>query len=115
MNLFQPDAQDAPHYWLATFGGHLAIGIPAWLAMAWADPVLAVIAVAGLYLAAWEIPTVIWHGVTPALAWDAVLDTVGVTMGAMTAAYLWTGGYWQAVAACAAAAVVAGIGTWVRA
>ena len=114
MKLFQPEAQPTAHYWSATFGGHLAIGIPLWMAFAWADPVLAVIAAAGLYIAAWEIPSLIWHGVTPALVWDSILDAVGVTMGAMTAAYLWTGGYWQAVAACGAAAVVAGIGAWVR-
>ena len=112
--IWPPEAQATAHYWAATFGGHLAIGVPAWLLVMRPDPWWGVVIVGVVYALCWEVPSLLAWGLTPALAWDSALDAVGVTLGALTAAYLWHGARGQAAAACAGAALVALAGAVVR-
>ena len=45
--IWPPEAQAGLHHWLATFGGHLAIGVPAWLLVMRPDPWWGVVIVGG--------------------------------------------------------------------
>ena len=101
---WEPDAQSDAHYWLSVLGGHLSIGVALWLAFAWLGPWWAVAAAAALY-SAWEIYSARRWGLLLA---DSILDAVGVTFGALTAAALWSQG-WPLAAWCVASCIVIAI------
>lgn len=79
--LWTPEAQATAHYWASTFGGHLAIGVPAWLLVMRPDPWWGVVIVGAVYALCWEVPSLLAFGMAPALAWDSALGSVGVTLG----------------------------------
>lgn len=102
--MWRPDAPRDAYAWLAAFGGHLAVGVSLWLALAWLGPWWAVVAASAAY-AAWEIAAARIWGL---LLMDSLLDWVGVTFGTLTAAFLWTQD-WPGAAWCCAACVVIAI------
>lgn len=101
--MWEPDAQSDAHYWLSVLGGHLSIGAALWLAFAWLGPWWAVAAAAAGY-ACWEVWSARRWGL---LLFDSLLDTVGVTFGALTAAGLWLHS-WPLAALCCVCAFVIG-------
>lgn len=88
-----PEAQSDPHYWAATFGGHVYIALLPWgiVAIGW-DMWTAAVVVSLAYFVLWEgaqfyfAPRRSW-----ALFWDCVLDAVAVAFGCHAAAALGSG------------------------
>lgn len=103
----EPDSQKDPHYWAATLGGHFVIGLVLFLIfMPFTGPLSAVCAGSVGYATIWEVPQRRYG----AGAWDCILDWVGTTFGAVTAASLWCQSWPLAVAAAGSTAVVALVG-----
>lgn len=100
---WKPDAHSSPYVWLAALGGHLSIGVALWLAFAWLGPWWAVAGAAALY-GVWEAISAYRWGL---LLFDSILDAVGVTFGALTAAALWQQSWPQAAVCCACALIIA--------
>ena len=116
--LESPSAQLDPHYWAATYAGHIAIGSGLWLALIYpamffdVDPALLAALVAAVAYA------LIWEGVQLACfkagLWDSILDAVGVAFGALVIAFVARHELGFAICAALAAAVVAAVGVKVR-
>lgn len=108
------ESQSGPHYWAATFAGHVLIGVGAWLILwpwlgIWAWPVAAAV-----YLTTIEIPQMTIAG-WRRLIWDSTLDTVGIGAGCAVAQATWAQDRPEALAYLAVCAVIAGVGAWRRA
>ena len=102
--ILRPEAQSDAYSWLATLGGHAAIGVGGWIVAAWLMGVpLAPWAVAIAY-GIFEVVQLFVHRelISRRLIWDSALDWVGVVAGTMVAAYLWA----QEMGAATAAALV---------
>lgn len=106
--MMPPVAHTDPHHWLATYGGHTAIGLALWLGCLWAG-VWGAVAVASVAYAAFEVVQA--RSVAVPLVWDSILDWLGVTFGAMTGAFLWAHG-WGGAAWCVASCLVIGYAGW---
>lgn len=114
--ILEPESQDNPHHWAATFGGHawialgpwglLAIAYDKWTA-AWLTPIL--------YFLCWEgLQWVIAKRRTKAVFWDCVLDTIAVAFGCYAATLTGYGHQMPAVACWAASVGVMVTGWQVR-
>lgn len=100
---WEPDAHADAYVWTAALGGHLAIGVALWIAAHWFGPWWAVVAASAAY-SLWEIASAWRWGL---LLMDSLLDTVGVTFGALTAAGLWVQSWPLAAICCACACIIA--------
>lgn len=107
---WRPESPAAAYPWLAAFGGHLAVGVALWLAFAWLPPVWACVAASLAYALLWEGVSAYRYGL---MLMDSILDTVGVTFGALTAAGLWQQS-WPLAAWCCASCLVIAYAGWRR-
>ena len=100
--LLTPEAHRDPYVWAVVLLAHFAIGAMLWPLVGWW--------VALIYAAVEAAQAVRVR----LLAWDCVLDWIGVMLGA---AFVWqvaAGDYWMATAAAVAALSIAAVGAGTR-
>ena len=112
----RPDSHPDAYAWVATLGGHAAIGVGGWIVSGWLLGVPSAPWAVAIAYGIFEVVQLFVHRhlISRRLIWDSALDWVGVVAGAMVAAYLWAQEMGAATAAALVVAIVAERGICAR-